>query len=109
MGGKNPYLHKELPDIQTPLVGKRKAAEISKKSEFDVPAPKRTKVAAVAETPLRDQMRLNLDQSHTEAWEKSSIASRYSSSTAIAGRVNIKSSLSALPAPKNSSETIADE
>ena len=103
----NPHLHKELPDIQTPLVGKRKAAEISKKQEFEVPAAKRAKVM-VPETPLRDQMHLNLEQPHSEAWEKSSIASRYSSATGL-GRVDIKASLTSLPAPKNSSDAIADE
>jgi len=52
--------------------------------------------ANVAATPLRDQMRLNQEQAYSEAWEKSSIASGY---TSTIGRVDIKTSLSALPAP----------
>jgi len=72
-----------------------------------MPAPKRAKIG-VAETPLRDQMHLNLEQTHTEAWEKSSIASRYSSATGL-GRVDIKASLTSLPAPQNSTDAIADE
>lgn len=78
IGGQNPQLNQTLPDIQTPIVKKRKAAEVAQKSEFEMPAPKRPKLA-VNETPLRDQMRLNIDQTNTEAWEKSSFASGYTS------------------------------
>jgi len=47
--------------MQTPILVKRTAAEGVKKSEFEMPAPKRAKHAAPLEaaTPLRDQMRLN--------------------------------------------------
>ena len=116
VGGQNPHLHKNLQDIQTPLIGqKRKAAEVSRKGEFEAPiAPsKRVKKSEVnvPETPLRDQMRLNMDPAHySEAWEKSSIASRYSSASGLVPRVDIKASLGAIPAPKQAtSDSIADE
>ena len=106
--------------MQTPLIAnKRKAAEALQKSEFEMPvapgaASKRAKhqkageiVQAVAATPLRDQMRLNQEQAqYSEAWEKSSIASGYASTL---GRVvDIKTSLSALPAPQNSDKENAE-
>ena len=106
--------------MQTPLIAnKRKAAEALQKSEFEMPvapgaASKRAKhqkaseiVQAVAATPLRDQMRLNQEQAqYSEAWEKSSIASGY---TSTLGRVvDIKTSLSALPAPQNSDKENAE-
>ena len=97
--------------MQTPIIGKRKAGEATQKGKFETPVVKRPKMAVpVSETPLRDQMRLNLlDQQQTEAWEKSSIASRYSSTMGQLARVNIKASLSALPAPSNSVDGIAED
>ena len=76
-----------------------------------MPAPKRAKHAAPIEaTPLRDQMRLNQEQAYSEAWEKSSIASGYSSMHGtLQAKVDIKASLTALPMPQNSAEGITDE
>jgi len=47
--------------MKTPILAKRTAVEAVFKSEFEVPAPKRAKLAKPLEaaTPLRDQMRLN--------------------------------------------------
>ena len=78
-----------------------------------MPAPKRAKIAVpiVEATPLRDQMRLNQEQvAYSEAWEKSSIASGYTSMLGThQARVDIKASLSSLPAPQSNAEGITDE
>ena len=76
--------------MTTPMIGKRKAAEVAKKSEFEAPASKRPKKQVqppVEATPLRDQMRLNQEvaMAHSEAWEKSSIYSGFTSSYGGAG------------------------
>ena len=57
IGGQNPQLNKQLSDMTTPMIGKRKAAEVAKKSEFEAPASKRPKKQVqppVEATPLRD-------------------------------------------------------
>ena len=97
--------------MQTPIIAKRKAPEAIKKTEFEIPAPKRAKYAAKIEaTPLRDQMSLNQDHVYQEAWEKSSIASGYSSFHGTSQiKVDIKASLSALPAPIVQSDSITDD
>ena len=57
-------------------------------------------------------MRLNLETAHGEAWEKSSIVSGYTSTFGNQphlAKVDIKASLSALPAPETKSEALRDE
>ena len=64
-----------------------------------MPAQKRPKFS-IEQTPLRDQMRLNQDVlGGQEAWERSSIASGFTSVNNGVPRVDIRKCLSSLPAP----------
>jgi len=94
-------------------LAKRGAAplDLESSSDFALPDPKRPKLThphpQAQQTPLRDQMNLNVDEGAREdtVWEKSSLASGYTTNSMFPLKaVDIKSSLSMLPQPKHKYE-----